>query len=53
MKKVSAAIHALGSSFFQEYTSGKGEKTPKTYNHITYYVSYQDARRRSLLDKSR
>ena len=37
-KKVSAAIRMLGSSFFQEYTSGKRDKTQKTYDHQAFGV---------------
>ena len=38
MKRVSAAIRMLGSSFFQEYTSGKREKGQKTYDHMAFGV---------------
>lgn len=38
MKKVSAAIRMLGSSFFQEYTSGKKDKGMKTYDHLAFGV---------------
>ena len=38
MSKVEAAIRMLGSSFFQEYTSGKREKNLKTYDHSAFAV---------------
>ena len=38
MKNVAAAIRMLGSSFFQEYTSGKREKGQKTYDHLAFGV---------------
>ena len=38
MKKVSAAIRMLGSSFFTEFTSGKREKNQKTYDHLAFGV---------------
>ena len=36
MKRVSAAIRMLGSSFFQEYTSGKRDKNLRTYDHMAF-----------------
>ena len=38
VSKVSAAIRMLGSSFFQEYTSGKKEKSGKTYDVHAFAV---------------
>ena len=38
MKKVTAAIRMLGSSFFHEYTSGKRDKSQKVYDHTAYSV---------------
>ena len=38
MKKVSAAIRMLGSSFFTKFTSGKREKNQKTYDHLAFGV---------------
>ena len=36
MKRVSAAIRMLGSTFFQEYTSGKRDKSLRTYDHMAF-----------------
>lgn len=42
MKKVAAAIRMLRSSFFQEYTAGKREKTQRTYDHMAFGVDEQE-----------
>ena len=36
MSKVAAAIRMLGSSFFQEFTAGKKEKSMRTYDHHAF-----------------
>lgn len=36
MSKVAAAIRMLGSSFFQEFTAGKKEKSIRTYDHHAF-----------------
>ena len=41
MQKVQAAVRMLGSSFFQEMTSGKKEKSLKTYDS-TAFVAEED-----------
>ena len=41
-KKVVAAIRMLGSSFFQDYTGVKREKSLKTYDHMAFNVEDQD-----------
>ena len=42
MKRAPAAIRMLGSSFFQEYTSGKREKSQETYDHMAFQVEDQE-----------
>ena len=36
MGKVTSAIRLLGSAFFQEYTTGKKDKTLKTYDQSAF-----------------
>ena len=38
VKKVSQAIRMLGSGFFQEYTSGRKDKSLKTYDHTAFAI---------------
>ena len=49
MKRVSAAIRMLGSSFFQEYTSGKRDKNLRTYDHSVASVASRVIGRQNAL----
>ena len=42
VEKVNAAIRTLGSTFFQEFTTGKKDKNMKTYDHLTFGVDHVD-----------
>ena len=49
MSKVNAAVRMLGSNFFQEYTSGKKEKTLKTYDETAFSVEENPEERDTAL----
>ena len=43
LRKVSAAIRMLGSSFFQDVTGQRRDKSQKVYDHLTFAAEECDA----------